>query len=166
MPVQWIALRAVLMHNQFLVAAIIRTVTGFIDRDDPTAYFGETQTSLYVLRSALLTLQTLIGDGFLVRLLSLFRFRHSKAMSTSQIYRLKIVWNDNLWLLVPAIIFGIGDALAGSGALHSVATASSAESVFQLKKWIVAFFAMTLATNGLCTSMSPLPMISVWSCQR
>jgi len=127
----------------YLVACIIRTVTGFLS-DDPDAYFNKTQIPVYVLIDAALVAQTLLGDGFLI-------------------YRLKLVWYDTPWLPAVMMLCWFGDVVTGVGVLHAEATISQDGSVFipNSKRWASAFFGMTLATNGISTALITLRLLYV-----
>lgn len=67
-----------------------------------------------ILTSAFYVLTTLVGDGFMVRPLSV-RISLMLLNSLQQIYRLYIVWGRNRFIIIPPIILCI--ALAGSWCL-------------------------------------------------
>ncbi|KAF7973802.1 hypothetical protein HWV62_14168 [Athelia sp. TMB] len=95
---------------------------------------SQVNSAEYLLKSAVYTLQTIIGDGFLL-------------------YRLAMVWSHDKRILLPLSIPFAGSIACGMGTMISFARVSSADSVFkaQLHNWIVSFFALTLFTNFTCT---------------
>ncbi|KZP24249.1 hypothetical protein FIBSPDRAFT_822382 [Athelia psychrophila] len=88
----------------------------------------------YLLKSTAYTIQTIIGDGFLL-------------------YRLAKVWGNGRKILWPLLIPFAGSIACGTGTMVSFARVSSDDSVFvmQLHNWIISFFALTLFTNFIAT---------------
>lgn len=119
----------------FFIASAIRMKIGFIDESSLAfTYFENTHNPFYLIRDVLLVIQTLLGDGFLI-------------------FRLYVIWGDWRLLSVVALCW-FGVAVTGSGALRAMASDSG--SVYLTLNWTCAFFAMTFATNALCTLLISL----------
>ncbi|KAK7692891.1 hypothetical protein QCA50_004526 [Cerrena zonata] len=102
----------------------------------PAAYFYDLSSFTNVFGSAIYITQTLVGDGFVL-------------------YRAAIVWNKNLWIIVLPCLLLTGSAVSGGVILYIFAKIDTQTEIFsdQLSHWISSFFALTLATNIICTTL-------------
>jgi len=116
-----------------------RIIEAFInhknDKGGPAAYFNHLSNFTNLFGSALYLVQTIIGDAFLL-------------------CRSTIVWGLD-WRIVafPFILF-LGNVGSSIGILVAFAHAEPG-AVFRehLRKWIVAFFVLTLSNNLICTTL-------------
>ncbi|KAH8111796.1 hypothetical protein DFH11DRAFT_578183 [Phellopilus nigrolimitatus] len=128
-----------------------RVFLGFIDKRDerggPDAYFAATTGVPYFFKVGLYTMQTLVGDGFVI-------------------YRLNIVWSGDKRLVYPAIVLLMGSIVCGVvPEVYTALATSPSDTVFKLllKHWILAFFSLTLFTNFTCTA---LIAFKIWWTER
>ncbi|KAH8111780.1 hypothetical protein DFH11DRAFT_1611931 [Phellopilus nigrolimitatus] len=124
-----------------IIISTRRVVLAFINERDelggPDAYFAATSDTLYLFKVGLYTIQTLVGDAFLI-------------------YRLSVVWSGDKRLVYPAILLLLGGFVCGLVAeIYAGLSTSPTGAVFvpRLKHWILAFFSLTLFTNFSCTAL-------------
>ncbi|OBZ74481.1 hypothetical protein A0H81_05134 [Grifola frondosa] len=88
------------------------------------------------LDSVIFITQTLVGDSFVT-------------------YRLFIVWNRTLWIIVIPILLLTSAGISGYGACYEFTTVTDPELIFQsaLRPWITTFFCISLCTNVLATTL-------------
>jgi hypothetical protein len=116
-----------------------RMMDAFLNSSDiggPVAFLSEVNTPIYALKSTAYTMQTLVGDAFII-------------------YRLHLVWNGDKRVVVPILICFTASIGVGIGALQAFARASPDAPVFitALQRWIVSFFSLTLFTNFSSTTL-------------
>jgi len=110
----------------------------------PMAYFGDFSKVVNLLRPLFYALETLLGDFCLI-------------------YRCSLVWQHNIWIITLPILLWICCAVTGIGTIISYTKVSSEGQVFSIGGWNAIFFATTLATNVICTSMIAF---RIWSVDR
>ncbi|KAH0828905.1 hypothetical protein J3R83DRAFT_2324 [Lanmaoa asiatica] len=132
-----------------VAADIQRLLDAFITSTDADVYLGQVNTGLYTLKSAAYAIQTLVGDGFVVRIN--FPGRRSGLLISDvfKLYRLYLVWNGDKRVFFPILICFIASIGVAIGALQGFARTSPTEPIFitELQNWIVSFFSLTLFTN-------------------
>ncbi|KAH8116715.1 hypothetical protein DFH11DRAFT_1505454 [Phellopilus nigrolimitatus] len=113
-----------------------RLLTAYIHKVNPVEYLALVNTPSYLLKSTVYTLQTLVGDGFML-------------------YRLYLIWSGDRRICGLVIVCFIASIGVGVGALQAFARISSTAPIFigELHAWIVSFFTLTLFTNLYCTSL-------------
>jgi len=125
-----------------------RDVKAFITYRDapggPIAYLTNLSSASYLLKSSFYTLQTLLGDFCMI-------------------YRCSVVWQHNIWIIILPILLWVSCAVTGVGVITSFSRVSPEAQVFSFARWVAAFFAITLATNVICTSLIAL---RIWSVDR
>ncbi|KAF7323274.1 hypothetical protein HMN09_00108200 [Mycena chlorophos] len=92
-------------------------------------------TASYLLKSAVYTMQTLVGDGFMI-------------------YRVYLVWTGDKRVVIPLLVCFMADIATGVGTLRSLAVAKNAatrNAVIELNALIATFFSLTLVINVVCT---------------
>ncbi|KAI0047116.1 hypothetical protein FA95DRAFT_1541691 [Auriscalpium vulgare] len=132
-----------LFSTVHIAIAIHRLVQGFVENRSfpggPSAWFNDVSQLTFVLESAIYSAQTLLGDGILI-------------------YRCSIVWRS-VWVLVFPIIMWCGLLATCVGTVRAVAQTNLHGASFLMTstaRWITAFYATTMATNGVCTLLLTL----------
>jgi len=115
-----------------------RSVKAFIAYRDapggPIAYLNNLSSASNLIKDSFYGIQTLLGDFCLI-------------------YRCSVIWQHNIWIIILPIFLWISCAVTGVGFIISDSKMSPEAQVFSLARWLAAFFAATLATNVICTSM-------------
>ncbi|KAI1795337.1 hypothetical protein LXA43DRAFT_881965 [Ganoderma leucocontextum] len=115
-----------------------RAIDGFIAHGGtPTGtldFYNLLSNPTHVGKSVIYITQTLVGDGFVT-------------------YRLFIVYNRNLWILVLPLLLVVGTAISGYGICFVLTTLTGSGAIFagNLVPWITSFFALSLTTNVIAT---------------
>ncbi|KAI0031752.1 hypothetical protein K488DRAFT_6626, partial [Vararia minispora EC-137] len=111
----------------------VHVYTGFIKSGDPIAYFNV--ASRFTFKNIVYIIQTLVGDGILI-------------------YRCYVVWRS-LWIIALPCVLWIGTAFTGALTCWSISQSmiTSTTVFIDSSTWILSFFATTLCTNTISTSM-------------
>ena len=98
-----------------MVVNIVRVENGFVKYRDtfpggPAVYFADTTQPLYLIKSTIFTLQTMVADGALVGLIFclITMFLAYRYVTFAQkIYRCYVVW-QSIWIIVlPSMLWCI-----------------------------------------------------------
>jgi len=132
-----------------IVVAFMHAIEGFTTfKDVPgtDVYLLETKRPIYLLKITLYIVQTFIGDSFVT-------------------YRLWVVWDSNKMLGIPLLISALGGLASGISALYFASRTTPDLPIFanDVRQTVVAFVAMTVFTNGVCTSLIAL---KIWMSER
>ncbi|KAH9902812.1 hypothetical protein C8Q73DRAFT_22660 [Cubamyces lactineus] len=134
-----------------MVIDITRVCNGLVYKRDtfpggPIAFFSAPSETTFIAKNIVYLFQTLLGDGVLI-------------------YRCYVVWQSWLIIVFPILLwFWIG--AAGAIAIHASSTVpegSGTVFVTKVGQWITAFYASTLATNFL---VSTLLGYKIWKSNR
>ncbi|KAH7926567.1 hypothetical protein BV22DRAFT_341940 [Leucogyrophana mollusca] len=136
---------------QHMIIDIIWLYEGMVQFRDtfpggPVMFFSDVAQWGFVYKNLMYNLQTLLGDGVVI-------------------YRCYIVWQSILIVVVPMIMW-CSVAITGFGCVYTLSKATTtAGNIFakETGTWITAFFATTLATNLLSTT---LLAYRIWSVSR
>ncbi|KAH7886568.1 hypothetical protein F5I97DRAFT_1936249 [Phlebopus sp. FC_14] len=140
-PMLLIATLFLILSTIHMVVDIKRIEDGFVTYRDtfpggPTAFFADVAQETFVFKNAVYTLQTLLGDGVVI-------------------YRCYVVWQSP-WIVVLPIMGWCAVAASAVGSVYSVSQATAnANNIFvkETGQWITSFYASTLATNVLSSSL-------------
>jgi hypothetical protein len=124
-----------LFSTAHLVIDIIRIMEGLIlFRDTSTVYFSDVSQWTFVSKNYVYAAQTLIGDGVVL-------------------YRCYAVWQSKLAMILPALLWCVA-IVTGFGSPYTESQMTEG-GVFglRLSRWIISFWASTLATNIVTTLM-------------
>ncbi|KAI9461380.1 hypothetical protein HD554DRAFT_2028332 [Boletus coccyginus] len=146
-----VAVALLVLSTAHIVVDIVRIDEGLVKYRDtfpggPRAFFADVAQNTFVMKNAIFTLQTLVGDGVVI-------------------YRCYVVWRS-VWIIVLPSILWCSVAVTGVGSVYSVSQATaSATNIFakETAQWITAFFASTLTTNLLS---SGLLAYRIWTVER
>ncbi|KAI9444473.1 hypothetical protein H4582DRAFT_1909109 [Lactarius indigo] len=152
LPVSFSMLMVATLH---IVLLWVRGKIGFVDQrgGSPTAFYENIADITNILKVGCLLLQSLLGDGVIVRTSSLFV--PSFTLLTRRfpkIWRLYVVYGKRAWVTAPVIILVLAYTVAGCVALQFIAHARPGTDVFHVAtSWITAYFSLTMVTNVLCS---------------
>ncbi|KAG1905143.1 uncharacterized protein F5891DRAFT_726143 [Suillus fuscotomentosus] len=140
-----------LLSTVHMVICIIYIENGLVKYSDtfpggPVAYFADLLQPMFVVKNAILVLQTLLGDGVVI-------------------YRCYVVWQSARIIILP-IIMWCGVAVFGVCMVYSMSQPADNSTNFFLNatpQWITAFISFTMATNLLS---SGLLAYRVWTIER
>ncbi|EJU05192.1 hypothetical protein DACRYDRAFT_13295 [Dacryopinax primogenitus] len=122
-----------------------RVLQAFVD-NEPTPgaleFLSDTRQWTEPVTDLIYGLVTLLGDGILI-------------------YRCYVVWARKGWTIIPSVILWIGTVVTCIRSVVMQFELQGGEGIFasQLNGWIEAFFACTMATNGLTTA---LIVLRIW----
>ncbi|KAH7911151.1 hypothetical protein BJ138DRAFT_1113474 [Hygrophoropsis aurantiaca] len=106
----------------------------FQTSSNPSEEFALTDAPWYIANTAIFPFQILLGDMMML-------------------YRLHLVWNGDLRVMVPGSLCVLGSAAAVIGTLTLVCSASSPTAAFHLQRWALSYFGLTLSYN-ICGAVS------------
>ncbi|KAI9461386.1 hypothetical protein HD554DRAFT_1522177 [Boletus coccyginus] len=146
-----IAVVLLVLSTVHMVVDIVRIDEGLVKYRDtfpggPVAFFADIAQNSFVIKNAIYTLQTLVGDGVVI-------------------YRCYVVW-QSIWIIILPAMLWCSVAVTGVCSVYSASQATvNATNVFakETGQWITAFFSSTLATNLLS---SGLLAYRIWSIER
>lgn len=150
-PTIVVAILLLLTSTTHMIVTIIHVEDGLVKYRDtwpggPTAFFANMTVETYVIKHALYIFQTVLADGVMV-------------------YRCYVLWRSIRVVILPSMLW-CGIIVTGTRAVYgnSQATANPGD-VFAagVENWIIAFFALTLTTNILC---SGLLAYRIWMIER
>ncbi|KZP27846.1 hypothetical protein FIBSPDRAFT_853035 [Athelia psychrophila] len=125
-----------------------RVVAGFITYRDalggPVAYLNNLANGVYLFKSSLYVVQTLIGDACMI-------------------YRCWIIWQKKHWIVAFPCLLLLSCAASGIGVVYSFSRQGPTSQVFGFAGWVSSFFSITLATNTISTI---LIVYRIWSVDR
>ncbi|KAJ6529005.1 hypothetical protein B0H19DRAFT_968826 [Mycena capillaripes] len=118
-----------------------RLVVGFVTLGNsypggPTAWFSNPSQRSFIIKNAVYTFQTVLGDGVVI-------------------YRCYMVWRS-FWIILVPLVLWAAVAIAGAGSVYSCTLPSTVSNDIyarELGKWIKAFYCMTLSCNLLATAL-------------
>ncbi|KAI9567152.1 hypothetical protein HD554DRAFT_2322831 [Boletus coccyginus] len=145
-----IAVLFLVLSTAHMIAGIVRLDGGLVKDANtfpggPVAFFADVSEPTLVVKSAIYTLQTLLGDGVVI-------------------YRCYVVW-QSLWSIVLPSILWCSVAVTGAGSVYSSLQPTNDTNVFagETGQWIKAFYASTLTANLLS---SGLLAYRIWTTER
>jgi len=146
-----VALLLLFLSTTHMVIDVIRIEQGLVVQRNsfpggPSAFFADVTQSTFISKNSVYTLQTLLGDGVLI-------------------YRCYKVW-QSFWVIVLPCLLWCSVAATGVGTVYTLSQATStAEDIFApvTYRWVTSFYATTLATNLLSTT---LLAFRIWSIDR
>ncbi|KIJ62435.1 hypothetical protein HYDPIDRAFT_114550 [Hydnomerulius pinastri MD-312] len=146
-----IAALLTILSTIHLAIDIKRLQDGFITYRDtipggPEAFFADVKQETFVFKNAVYSIQTLLGDAVVI-------------------YRCYVVWQSRS-IIILAVLLWFAVAATSVGFLYNIAHATVyAEIIFVLNTgtWITSFYALTIATNVLS---STLLAYRIWTVSR
>ncbi|KAG2341875.1 hypothetical protein BDR05DRAFT_864712, partial [Suillus weaverae] len=141
-----------LLSTAHVVAGIIHVENGLVKYRDtfpggPVAFFTDLVQAMFVVKNAILVLETLLGDGVVI-------------------YRCYVVWQSVRVIILPCIMW-CGVAVFGVCMVYSMSQpqTNNSTNIFlnATAQWITAFLAFTIATNLLS---SGLLAYRIWTIER
>lgn len=151
-PVAVVAVLLFLLSTTHMVIEIIRVEDGLVKSRDtfpggPAAFFADVKQKMYVTKSAVNLMQTLLGDGIVI-------------------YRCNVVWKSVRVIILPCMMW-CAVAVCGSCKVYylSQTPTSNAKSLFtdETGRWTAAFITLTFATNLFS---SGLLAYRIWTIER
>ncbi|KAG2125499.1 hypothetical protein DEU56DRAFT_569486 [Suillus clintonianus] len=151
-PIAAVATLMFLLSTVHMVVGIIYVEDGLVkDRDTfpggPVAFFADLVQEMFVVKNAILVLQTMLGDGVVT-------------------YRCYVVW-QSVWVIILPCIMWCGVAAFGICMVYSMSQpqTNNPANVFldATGDWITTFIVFTIATNLLS---SGLLAYRIWTIQR
>ncbi|KAG2142366.1 hypothetical protein DEU56DRAFT_733896 [Suillus clintonianus] len=153
-PMIVVAILLLILSTGHIVANIVRIYDGLVKYRDtypggPVAFFADpTQITLAIMH-VFYVLQTLLADGVMI-------------------YRCYVVWRS-VWIIILPSLLWCSVAVSGAGVIYSYLQATSNSLDFFANaaggpiQWVTAYFASTMATNGLS---SGLLAYRIWMIER
>ncbi|KAG1859777.1 hypothetical protein F4604DRAFT_1957850 [Suillus subluteus] len=148
-PAVAVATLLFLLSTAHMAVGIIRVEDGLVKQRDtypggPAAFFADVAQETFVVKDAIIILQTLLGDGVVI-------------------YRCYVVW-QTVWIIIIPCIMWCGIAAFGIFGVYRFSQASNG-SIFanQTGHMVATFMALTLATNLLS---SGLLAYRIWMSER
>lgn len=141
-----------LLSTAHMVVNIIHVDNGLVKYRDtflggPVAFFADLLQEIFVVKNAILVLETLLGDGVVI-------------------YRCYIVWQSVRVIILPCIMW-CGVAVFGVCMVYSMSQPQTSGSTNLFlngtSQWITAFISFTIATNLLS---SGLLAYRIWMIER
>ncbi|KAG2032986.1 hypothetical protein BDR03DRAFT_710434 [Suillus americanus] len=151
-PIAVVAALLFVLSTTHIVVVIIHTERGLVKYRDtfpggPVAFFADVTQDTFIIKNAIYTLQTLLGDGVVI-------------------YRCYVVW-QSAWVIILPCMMWCGVAASGVCSVYYFSQASTAEieNFFgsRIGHWVAPFLASTLATNMLSTG---LLAYRIWMIER
>ncbi|KAG2066992.1 hypothetical protein BDR04DRAFT_1214926 [Suillus decipiens] len=151
-PIAVVATLLFVFSTTHIVVVIIHLERGLVKYRDtfpggPVAFFADVTQVTFVIKNAIYTLQTLLGDGVVI-------------------YRCYIVW-QSVWIIILPCMMWCGVAASGICSVYYFSQASTAEIenffASRIGHWVATFLASTLATNALSTG---LLAYRIWTIER
>ncbi|KAG2052716.1 hypothetical protein BDR06DRAFT_887387 [Suillus hirtellus] len=151
-PIAVVATLLFVLSTAHIVVDIIHLEHGLVKYRDtfpggPVAFFADVTQVTFVIKNAIYTLQTLLGDGVVI-------------------YRCYVVW-QSAWVIIIPCMMWCGVAASGVCSVYYFSQASMVEvqNFFAAKigHWVAAFLSSTLATNMLSTG---LLAYRIWTIER
>ncbi|KAG2142361.1 hypothetical protein DEU56DRAFT_971983 [Suillus clintonianus] len=153
-PMLAVAILLLILSTGHMVANIIRMEDGLVKYRDtypggPVAYFADPAQKMLAIMHVFYVLQTLLADGVVI-------------------YRCYVVWRS-VWIIILPSMLWCSVAVTGAGVIYSYlqATGNSMDFYANLlggpTQWVTAYFASTMATNGLS---SGLLAYRIWMIER
>ncbi|KAG2364788.1 hypothetical protein BDR07DRAFT_1450092 [Suillus spraguei] len=135
-PIAVVATLLFVFSTTHIVVVIIHLERGLVTYRDtfpggPVAFFADVTQVTFVIKNAIYTLQTLLGDGVVI-------------------YRCYVVW-QSAWIIILPCMMWCGVAVY----YFSQASTAEIENFFasRIGHWVATFLASTLATNVLSTGL-------------
>lgn len=153
-PIAAVAILLFVLSTAHMIVNIIRVEDGLVKYRDtypggPVAFFADpSQKTLLILRG-LYVLQTMLADGVVI-------------------YRCYVVW-QSIWIIILPCMLWCSVTVTGISVVYYYSQASNASADFfanvvgEITQWVTAFFASTMATNGLS---SGLLAYRIWMIER
>ncbi|KAG1859800.1 hypothetical protein F4604DRAFT_1151753 [Suillus subluteus] len=151
-PIAVVATLLFVLSTAHIVVVIIHIERGLVKYRDtfpggPVAFFADVTQDTFVIKNAIYTLQTLLGDGVVI-------------------YRCYVVW-QSAWVIILPCMMWCGVAASGVCSVYYFSQASTAEIenffASRIGHWVATFLASTLATNVLSTG---LLAYRIWMIER
>ncbi|KAG2142358.1 hypothetical protein DEU56DRAFT_793714 [Suillus clintonianus] len=153
-PMLAVAILLLVFSTAHIIANIIRAEDGLVKYGvtfpgGPAAWFADPSQKTLAVLHAFYVLQTLLADGVVI-------------------YRCYVVWRS-LWIIILPSLLWCSVAVTGSCVIYSYLQVSSTSGDFFAAvlggptHWVTAFFASTMATNGLS---SGLLAYRIWMIER
>ncbi|KAG1805558.1 uncharacterized protein BJ212DRAFT_1283488 [Suillus subaureus] len=151
-PIAVVATLLFVLSTAHIVVVIIHIERGLVKYRDtfpggPVAFFADVTQDTFVIKNAIYTLQTLLGDGVVI-------------------YRCYVVW-QSAWIIILPCMMWCGVAASGICSVYYFSQASTAEIenffASRIGHWVATFLASTLATNVLSTG---LLAYRIWMTER
>ncbi|KAG2337611.1 hypothetical protein BDR05DRAFT_970030 [Suillus weaverae] len=151
-PIAAVAVLLFLLSTTHIVLGIIRIEEGLVKYRDtfpggPVAFFADVKQEMFVVKSAVNVMQTLLGDGVVI-------------------YRCYVVWQSVRVIILPCLMW-CAVAVCGTCRVYgySQAMASNAENLFtnETGHWAAAYITFTFATNLFS---SGLLAYRIWTIER
>uniref|UniRef100_A0A8H8CDL8 Uncharacterized protein n=1 Tax=Psilocybe cubensis TaxID=181762 RepID=A0A8H8CDL8_PSICU len=143
-PMLTASLTMFILATVHLAADLRRVLDAFVRHAEQPGgtkgYLSLVSEPTYVLQSTAYGTQTLVGDAFML-------------------YRLHLVWNGDMKIVVPLLVCYIASAGVGLGAVQGFARSGPHPSdifIGSLGRWSISFFSLTLFTNLTCTVLIAL----------
>ncbi|KAG2142380.1 hypothetical protein DEU56DRAFT_911083 [Suillus clintonianus] len=139
-----VAILLLILSTGHIVANIIRMENGLVKYRDtypggPVAYFADPSQNIFAVLHAFYLLQTLLADGVVI-------------------YRCYVVWRSGWIIILPSLLW-CSAAATGICVVYTYLEVTSTSGNFyanvvgQPTQWVAAFFASTMATNGLSSGL-------------
>ncbi|EED85568.1 predicted protein [Postia placenta Mad-698-R] len=141
------------MHWTLTVARLFVALANFKKGQDPPQIYTNMSQPTSIARSAALMLTLLISDLMFVSPVIVPRVWIAEVIFR-QIYRLWIVWNHNLYVLILPIFTTIGYLVASVGDLRTLKHLQG-DSIIRdpaMENWLTAQFAFTSTVNVYCSA--------------
>ncbi|KAG1842252.1 hypothetical protein DFJ58DRAFT_666040 [Suillus subalutaceus] len=149
-PAAAVAVSLFLLSTAHLVVDIIRIEEGLVKYRNtfpggPVAFFADDTQETYVIKSAVVVMQTLLGDGVVV-------------------YRCYVVWKSVRVIILPCMMW-CAVAVCGTCMVYDFSLTSDAESLFtnETGHWVAGFLIFTFLTNLFS---SGLLAYRIWTIER
>ncbi|KAG1842251.1 hypothetical protein DFJ58DRAFT_732108 [Suillus subalutaceus] len=158
-PIAVVATLLFVLSTAHIVVVIIHIERGLVKYRDtfpggPVAFFADVTQDTFVIKNAIYTLQTLLGDGVV------------NLPFGQKIYRCYVVW-QSAWVIILPCMMWCGVAASGVCSVYYFSQASTAEIenffASRIGHWVATFLASTLATNVLSTG---LLAYRIWMIER
>jgi hypothetical protein len=147
-PAVAVATLLFLLSTAHVVVGIIRIEDGLVTYRETfpggsVAFFADASQKTWVVKNAIITLQTLLGDGVVI-------------------YRCYVVW-QSVWIIIIPCMMWCGIAVLGIFAVYEFSQAPSNNLFTKTGHLVAAFIILTLATNLLS---SGLLAYRIWMSER
>ncbi|KAG1737011.1 hypothetical protein EDB19DRAFT_1008378 [Suillus lakei] len=151
-PIAVVATLLFVLSTAHMVVVIVHVENGLVKYRDtfpggPVAFFTDITQNTFVIKNAIYTLQTLLGDGVVI-------------------YRCYVVW-QSVWVIILPCMMWCGVAASGVCSVYYFSQASIAEIenffASRIGHWVAVFLASTLGTNMLSTG---LLAYRIWMSER
>ncbi|KAG1721670.1 hypothetical protein EDB19DRAFT_1646309 [Suillus lakei] len=138
-PIALVAILLLILSTAYLVVDIISLENGLVKYRDtfpggPAVYFQDISQPMFVTKTVIYALQTMLGDGVLI-------------------YRCYVVWQSVWVIILPSMLWCTTSVASLIGPYYDMQATGGDFYINPAGQWLTVFFAFTLSTNFITSGL-------------